>query len=137
MSNFTPTDAPTGVLSVGDPPVDGSVEATASTHKRKGKATLSNDEHNARLVEGDMPKHTDVSRVCITLSHHETIPPTGLFVAVNGFGFMILPGEKVRVPKFVLEVLDNAVESKPEIEDGKIVGYRDVPRFSYRIHPDQ
>lgn len=68
----------------------------------------------------------------IILEHNDEIPPTGLFVAVNGVGYNIVPGKEVDVPIPVIAVLDNAVRSRPVVEEGRIVGYQDSLRFSYR-----
>jgi len=68
----------------------------------------------------------------IILEHNDEIPPTGLFVAVNGVGYNIVPGKEVDVPIPVIHVLDNAIRSRPVVEEGRIVGYQDSLRFSYR-----
>lgn len=70
----------------------------------------------------------------IVLEENENIPPTGQFVAHNGRSYVIVPGEEVTVPEFLLEVLDNAqmasaiVDSKSQ----KVLGYRTRSRFPYR-----
>lgn len=73
-------------------------------------------------------------RVKIILEENDAIPPTGQFFGVNGTGYQIQPGKEVEIPEFLLGVIDNAVTTKPVVnEDGQVVGYRDVPRFPYRI----
>ena len=73
-------------------------------------------------------------RVKIILDENDAIPPTGQFFGVNGTGYQIQPGKEVGIPEFVLGVIDNAVTTKPVLnDDGQVVGYRDVPRFPYRI----
>lgn len=75
-----------------------------------------------------------VKRVKIILDENDAIPPGGQFFGVNGTGYQIQPGKEVDVPEFLLDVLDNAVTTKPVMnDDGQVIGYRDVPRFSYRI----
>lgn len=70
----------------------------------------------------------------IVLEENENIPPTGQFVSHNGRSYVIVPGEEVTVPEFLLEVLDNAqmasaiVDSKSQ----KVLGYRTRSRFPYR-----
>lgn len=73
-----------------------------------------------------------VKRVTIVLAKHPDIPPTGLFLGHNGTGYKLIPGKEASIPEFLLDILDNAVESRPVVEDGQIVGYEDAPRFSYR-----
>lgn len=75
-----------------------------------------------------------VKRVKIVLEENDAIPPTGQFFGVNGTGYQIQPGKEVEVPEFLLDVIDNAVTTKPVLnEDNQVVGHRDVPRFPYRI----
>jgi hypothetical protein len=75
-----------------------------------------------------------VKRVKIILEENDAIPPTGQFFGVNGTGYQIQPGKEVEIPEFLLGVIDNAVTTKPILnDDGQVVGYRDVPRFPYRI----
>lgn len=70
----------------------------------------------------------------IVLEESTDIPPTGLFVSHNGTAYVIVPGEEVEVPDFLLEVLDNAITSAAQTDGttGKIVGHRNRSRFPYR-----
>ncbi len=73
-------------------------------------------------------------RVKIVLEENDAIPPGGQFFGVNGVGYQVQPGKQVEVPEFLLGVIDNAVASKPVFnDDGQVVGYREVPRFPYRV----
>lgn len=70
----------------------------------------------------------------IILEENDDIPPTGLFVGINGRSFVIRPGEPVEVPQEVLAVLDDAVEEVPRVDaDKNVVDYRKKMRFPYRI----
>lgn len=92
----------------------------ASPAKGKGKATA------------DAP--AKVKRVKIILDENDEIPPNGQFFGVNGTGYQIQPGKPVEIPEFLLGVIDTAVTTKPVTdENGRVVGYREVPRFPYRI----
>ena len=70
----------------------------------------------------------------IMLEDNEDIPPPGLYVGINGWGYLIKPGVVIDCPKAVIEVLDHAVISIPVLdpETKKIVGYRERLRFGYR-----
>ena len=92
----------------------------ASAAKGKGKAAA------------DTP--AKVKRVKIILDENDEIPPNGQFFGVNGTGYQIQPGKPVEIPEFLLGVIDTAVTTKPVTdENGRVVGYREVPRFPYRI----
>ena len=99
--------------------------AKAATAAAEGTQT----EAKSTVVTPAKPK-----RVKIILEENDAIPPTGQFFGVNGTGYQIQPGKEVEIPEFLLGVIDNAVTTKPVLnDDGQVVGYRDVPRFPYRI----
>ncbi len=79
-------------------------------------------------------KKLGVEYITIVLEENADIPPTGLFVSHNGNPFMIMPGEEVDVPDFLLGVLDDAVMSSPTTDSKtqRILGYRNRSRFPYR-----
>jgi hypothetical protein len=73
-------------------------------------------------------------RVKIVLEENDDIPPTGLFLGYNGTGYLLRPGEEVSVPPGVIEILDNAVMSSPQIDPQtrQVVGWRQRMRYPYR-----
>lgn len=74
-------------------------------------------------------------KVRILLEENDEIPPSGQFIGVNGAGFLLKPGVEVDVPDSIIEVLNNAVKSKPVIdpETRRIVDWRNALRFPYRV----
>lgn len=75
--------------------------------------------------------------MCITLHDSPEIPPGGQFVGVNDKQFRIRPGVKVVVPRYVVEVLDNAIQGVPDVnEKMQVVGTRAMPRLPYTVHHD-
>lgn len=73
--------------------------------------------------------------VKIILEESDDIPPTGLYIGLNGYGYMIRPGEEVNVPLGVQEILDHAIETVAKInpQTRQVIGYRQKHRFPYRI----
>lgn len=74
-------------------------------------------------------------QVMLQINEMENPPPGGVSVFINGYGFQIQPGHWVKVPKAVIEVLENAVETKASVADGRIIGHRTVPRYSFQVKP--
>jgi hypothetical protein len=74
-------------------------------------------------------------KVAIVLEENDNIPPTGQFISLNGRTWMLRPGEAVEVPVGLLRVLDDAVQSVPQVDPTtrQIVGYRRKLRFPYRL----
>jgi hypothetical protein len=80
------------------------------------------------------PKNNGVPRIRIVLEENDGIPPTGLFLSVNGNTYIIQPGSEVDVPPEVIGALNDAIMSVP-VKDGgqKVTVYRNRLRFPYRV----
>ena len=77
---------------------------------------------------------TQARRVKIMLEESDDIPPTGLFLAINGRAYVIRPGEEVDVPEEVVHCLNDAVMSTPRVDNtNNIIDYRNKLRFPYRV----
>ena len=73
-------------------------------------------------------------RVKIILEENDNIPPTGLFIGINGRSFLLRAGEEVEVPAEVVEVLNDAVEDVPRTDgNNNVLDYRKKMRFPYRL----
>ena len=104
---------------------DGTQEVTLGT----------NIEAEAPKKVGRAPKTArQRETVRILLEENEEIPPTGLFVGLNGRGYLIRPGEEVDVPLGVAEILSHAVMSTPSLDPStkQVIGYRERMRYPYR-----
>lgn len=80
------------------------------------------------------PAHIANKTRRIMVEEDPDIPPTGLFVGVNGYGYLLKPGVVIDAPLAVIEVLDNAIVSVPTVNPHtlQITGSRERRRFSYR-----
>lgn len=73
-------------------------------------------------------------RTWVILEDSDDIPPTGLFVSHNGNPFLLTTGVPIQVPNHILQLLDDAVMSTPQIDpvNKRVLGYRERSRFPYR-----
>lgn len=102
------------------------------------------EELGKNLVAGDAevvpPDRLIVAekRVRIILEENDNIPPTGQFFGVQGKGYYLRAGEVADVPMSLINILNTAVMSVPNKDQGdRVVGYRDKLRFPYRLVLDQ
>lgn len=72
--------------------------------------------------------------VRIIIEENDDIPPTGLYLGHNGRGYLLQPGQAIDATPELLEILDHAVMSSPQLDPGtkQVVGYRDRLRYPYR-----
>ena len=72
--------------------------------------------------------------VKIVLEDNEFIPPTGLFVGVNGKSYLIRSGVPVMVNPGILDVLDHAIMSVAvrDPQTLQVIGHRERQRYPYK-----
>jgi len=86
----------------------------------------------SEVVKGPTITVPKTKRIIVEESEH--IPPTGLFIGLNGRGYLIQPGQEVNVPVGVVEILDNAKYDAPVIDPltRQVTSTSKRARFSYR-----
>ena len=74
----------------------------------------------------------------IVLEENELIPPTGLFLGLNGRSYKLMPGYEADVPLGVIDILKHAIVSMPQIDPKtqRVTGYRDRMRYPFRYVSD-
>lgn len=88
-------------------------------------------------IESLDPNDPMMKLLPISLNDTAEIPPGGQFIGVNGKQFLLEPGKVYNVPRYVLEVLRNAVKGEPQLNDQmQVEGYRSVPRIPYTVRDD-
>lgn len=90
------------------------------------------DENAPKIRKAKAVGLPDTTR--IMLEENPDIPPTGLFIGLNGRGYILKPGEVADVPNPLISILDNAEQLMPYTDPStnQIVGYRSRLRFPYR-----
>ena len=72
--------------------------------------------------------------VFLMLHATDAIPGDSLPIAVNGRKWYIPTKRWVRVPAYVVEVLENSIAKAPERdENDKIVGFMDTPTYNFLV----
>jgi len=106
----------------------------------EGEAVEATDEAEAEVKPKPKPKPRSTRQTKpkgttrIILEESDDIPPTGLFISLNGRGYMIKPGEEVDVPDPLIEILDHAVMETPSVDPStrRVIGYKKRMRYPYR-----
>lgn len=81
-------------------------------------------------------KYAPEGRTWIMIEDHPDIPPSGLPLSVNGDAILVMTGEPVHLPNRYVGVLEDAIMGAPTLDKGgKVTGYRERHRFSFRRVP--
>jgi hypothetical protein len=74
-------------------------------------------------------------RVRIMLEEDENIPPGGLYLGLNGVGYILRAGMEADVPAGIVDILDHAITTVPVLDPvtKQTMGYRNKRRYSYRV----
>lgn len=114
-------------------------EATSTADETKAAEPAPRTRRGARVSGGkpasQNPAKTGEKRVLIQLHDSPDVPPAGVFIGVNGYGYTLKPGAPARVPVSVLGVLETAVVKRPVYaggqDTGKIVAWSEAPRYAF------
>lgn len=102
-------------------------------------------EQAAELLGSNIPDETPIKAVGlpgykrIILEENDEIPPTGLFIGLNGKGYVLRPGEPCNVPDGVIGILKDAITAQPvtDPQTRRVGGYRNKMRFPFRYVSDE
>ena len=110
-----------------DTDIDDDVPAVKPRSKKAKEAAA------AAPVPG--PAHPGGKMIEIMLEENDNIPPTGQFFGINGRSYILKPGLKAKVPREIINVLNDATMSVPEVDPAtnQVIGYRNRLRFPYRV----
>ena len=108
-------------------------EAALEAPAKAPEAPATKAKKGAKPLVADVVGAEDDDRVTIIVDEPNNSPSSQQFFGLNGKGFLITFGEKVRVPRALLNVLNECVETRSIPQQGGGVIERDSLRFSYRI----
>lgn len=111
---------------------DGNTETTPATKVQDGSTTKAKPA--AKSTSKKRTTKPKDERVELQLEENDDIPPNGLFIGLNGRGYLLRPGEKVKVPLGIVEILENAITSVPVTDPAtkQVIGYRDRLKYPFR-----
>jgi hypothetical protein len=117
-----------------DEPIKNEVIADADDGDEPEKAAKADAKPAAKKPAAKRTTKPKDDRVTILLEENDDIPPNGLFLGLNGRGYLLRPGEKVAVPAGIVEILENAVMSAPVVDQQtkQVIGYRDRLKYPFR-----
>ena len=69
----------------------------------------------------------------VLIHENEKIPRERMFVSLNGYPFLIKPGEEVDIPRPVRLMLDTRIETITKQDENGKDYTKDVPRITYTL----
>lgn len=94
-----------------------------------------------KAIEKDMKEHPEKYftgpdghiRDRVIIHESQKIPKEGMFIALNGYAFLVKPGQEVDLPRPVRLMLDTCIE-KESIQDQDGKNYdKDIQRVTYTV----
>jgi hemin uptake protein HemP len=112
--------------------LSGEVETPTRKTRRK-RVEKTQEEIEARSEVRSEPDPNE--RVTIILDNGDQIPKNGLMIGHNGVMYLLKAGVPARVPRALLNVLNDAVQGFPvqDPESLQVVEYQDRMRYPYRL----
>lgn len=127
-----------GVEGSAETPVEKAPEAKApeaKPAKQSAKASAKPAVQKAVVTEAmeAEAEAEESARVWIIVDEPHNAPSSQQYFGLNGKGYLITFGEKVSVPRELLNVLNECIETRSIPQEGGGVVERDVLRFPYRV----
>ena len=69
----------------------------------------------------------------ILIHPNPAIPKEGIFMSLNGFGFLVKPGVEVDLPRPVVEMLETRIQTETTQDEEGNNFTRDIPRFTFTV----
>lgn len=69
----------------------------------------------------------------IVINPREDIPSEGVFISLNGYGFLAKPGEEVDIPRPVRLMLDTRIVTETKQDESGKEYKRDLRRMTYTL----
>ena len=107
------------------------------------KADITADQEEQRKINADMKKNPKVYFTSANAKDHikdriivnpaPDIPREGLFVSLNGYGYLVKAGFEIDIPRPIRQMLDTRIRKEIVQDDNGKEYVRDVPAVTYRL----
>ena len=69
----------------------------------------------------------------IVIHDNPQIPKEGQFLALNGYAFLVKPGQEVDIPRPVRLMLDTRIQTETQQDQNGDTHTREIPRITYTL----